>query len=375
MRSPREDGKDGPSRAVVAGTPSELGAAPGASSLPELSVVVPCYNEEPVLERFHEVTRGVLESSDVDWEMVYVDDGSRDATGSILRSLHQQDPRVRFVILARNHGHQLALRAGMSQARGRAVLTLDSDLQHPPERIPAMLELWRRGDVDSVLMVRSRTEREGLVKRLTAKWFYALFNHISDFSVIPGCADFRLLDRRQVDVLLACGDHRPFYRGLVHWAGGRVETLEYEAPERAAGETKYSMTRMLLFAMDGLFSFSLFPLRVMFLVSLALLGLAFLYGIYVLVQAFVFHRTIQGWASLVGLILILFSYVSVSLGILGEYIGRIYLQTLRRPPFLIQETEASVSREASPEEGEPAPDASGGAPEPESESESGDAAA
>jgi dolichol-phosphate mannosyltransferase len=314
-------------------------AEKAGSEAPELSVVVPCFNEEQVLPAFHKATAAVLEALDTTWEMILVDDGSQDQTAELLRGLSRADTRIRYLILARNHGHQLALRAGMSKARGRAVLTLDSDLQHPPEMIPSMLKAWRTGEVDSVLMVRSRTEKQGFLKRLTAKGFYALFNYVSDFPVIPGCADFRLLDRRQVQELLACGDQRPFYRGLVHWAGGRVETLEYQAPPRAAGETKYSLLRMLHFAMDGIFSFSLFPLRVMFLVSGGLLALVFLYGVYVLLMVFVFHRTIQGWASLMGLILILFSYVSVFLGILGEYIGRIYLQTLARPPFLIQETE------------------------------------
>lgn len=307
---------------------------------PELSVVVPAYNEEEVLPGFHHALVATLDELGAACEVVYVDDGSRDATADLLRDLARGDERVRYLVLSRNFGHQLALRAGMDAARGRAVVCMDSDLQHPPAEIARMLALWRQGDVDTVVMVREAAQPAGPLKRWTARAFYALFNRISEARIHPGGADFRLMDRRVVDQLLACRDQRPFYRGLIGWSGGRVRTLGFRVPPRPAGESKYSLLRMLAFALDGIFSFSLFPVRVLFGVTAALAVVCAAYAVHVGLVHFVWRETVPGWTSVVGMLLLIFFYLSLALAILGEYVGRIYLQSLGRPAYLVAETEA-----------------------------------
>jgi polyisoprenyl-phosphate glycosyltransferase len=298
-----------------------------------LSVVAPAYNEAGVLPSFIERLAAVLEQTGEDWEAVIVDDGSRDGTWATLEQLAHDDPRVRGIRLSRNFGHQLALTAGMSVARGDTVITLDADLQHPPEAIPALLNAARQG-YDVVYAVRSAEDAAGFWKRFTARVFYKILNRLSSLELPEGAADYRLMSRRVVDVLLDMPERHRFLRGLVRWAGYEQSFVEYHRSKREYGETKYTLRRMLLFAWDAVVSFSSFPLRVASVIGVCVSLLGWLYLIYVLVAKIAGHA-IAGWTSVTAAVLVLGGAQLFFLGILGQYVGRMYDDVKRRPLFLI----------------------------------------
>lgn len=302
-----------------------------------LSVVAPAYDEADVLPLF--VTRlvDVLEGCGHDWEIVLVDDGSRDGTWAAIEAASRREPRIRGIRLSRNFGHQLALTAGLSVAAGESVITMDSDLQHPPEAIPALLAAARDGS-DVVYAVRSTDDdAAGVWKRLSARGFYRLLNRLSSLELPEGAADYRLMSRRVVDVLVEMPERHRFLRGLVRWAGYRQSFVEYHRSSREGGESKYSLRRMLLFAWDGVVSFSSFPLRVASVVGVCVSILGWLYLVYVLAIKIFTDRAIPGWTSVTAAVLLLGGAQLVFLGILGQYIGRMYDDVKRRPLFLISD--------------------------------------
>ena len=307
---------------------------------PLLSVVVPCFDEEAIISEMHRRLVASLEGvPDLDFEIVYVDDGSRDATLDHLRGLQEADPRVRVLSLSRNFGHQIALTAGLAGASaggGDAIVTIDADLQDPPEIIPKMLERWRQG-VDVVYGVRSDRAGETTFKRWTAKVFYRLIGRISETSIPPDAGDFRLMDRKVVGGFLAMPERDRFVRGMVAWTGFRQEPVSYRRHARRAGQTKYPFKKMLRFAVDSILSFSLLPLRlatwVGFLAAgLALSGIFYALGVRILTDTWV-----SGWAALFIAILFLGGVQLVLIGVLGEYLGRIYAEVKRRPLYLVKE--------------------------------------
>jgi polyisoprenyl-phosphate glycosyltransferase len=296
-----------------------------------LSVVASAYDEQEVLRDFIERTVRVLESIGEPWELVLVDDGSRDATWSIIAS----DRRVHGVRLSRNFGHQLALTAGLSVARGDGVITMDSDLQHPPEVIPELLAARDGNDV--VYAVRSPRDAAGFWKRFSARLFYALLNRLSSLELPEGAADYRWMSRRVVDVLLAMPERHRFLRGLVRWAGYEQAFIEYHRQAREVGESKYGLRKMLLFAWDAVVSFSSFPLRIASVVGVLVSVLGWLYLVYALAVRVFTDRAVQGWTSVTAAVLVLGGAQLVFLGILGQYVGRMYDDVKRRPLFLIAE--------------------------------------
>ncbi len=314
-------------------------------ALPRLSVVCPAFEEEAALPVFHEQLLLVLDSlrEDFDVEVLYVDDGSRDGTLHLLRRWAWHDRRVRYLSLSRNFGHQAALTAGLEHARGDVVVTLDSDLQHPPQLIPRMLQGWQQG-YDIVLTIRQEDPSLGQVKRLTSQWFYTMMRWCSDTETRPAAADFRLLSRRAVDSLLRLRESHRFLRGMVQWLGFPTTEIPYHPARRVAGKSKYNLGRMFSFACDALFSFSRLPLRLSMLLGLALLlgggGLAL-----VLLIRFLCGTTGSDSTSLIlaGLGLVGGSILA-ALGIVGEYIARIYEQVKGRPLYLLKETEQSGVR-------------------------------
>ena len=302
-----------------------------------LSVVVPCFNEEAVLPETHRRLVAVLEGvSALDFELVYVDDGSRDATLDLLRGLRHADPRVRVLALSRNFGHQIALTAGLAETAGDAVAVIDADLQDPPGLIPQMLERWRRG-ADVVYGVRSGREGETAFKRWTAKAFYRLIDSIADVSIPLDAGDFRLMDRKVVDAFLAMPERDRFVRGMVAWTGFRQEPISYRRMSRAAGETKYPFTKMLRLAVDSLLSFSLVPLRLATWAGFLAAGIAMSGILYALVVRFFTDVWVSGWTALLIAILFLGGVQLVLIGVLGEYLGRIYAEVKRRPLYLVKE--------------------------------------
>ena len=302
-----------------------------------LSVIVPCFNEELVLRTTHErltkVCRGL---ASLQYELVYVNDGSVDQTQKILVELQQSDPNVKVIRLSRNFGHQIAVSAGLEETDADAVVVIDADLQDPPEIIPQLVERWREGN-DVVYAVRIEREGEGKFKLWTAKIFYHLINYVSETKIPIDVGDFRLIDRRVVDVLKAMPERARFLRGMVSWAGFRQVSVEYERAARHAGESKYPFRKMLNFAMDGIISFSLVPLKISIWTGFVAIWVAVAGIIVAIVDRLLEKDLTRGWASLFVAVLFMGGIQLVSLGIIGEYLGRIYTEVKRRPLYAVQE--------------------------------------
>ena len=301
-----------------------------------LSIVVPCYNEEAVLAEFHRRALAALESIAANLEIVYTDDGSRDQTANILRELQQKDPRMRVVSLSRNFGHQLAVTAGLEHARGDAVVIIDADLQDPPEVIPEMIQRWRDG-YQVVYGLRVKRAGETTFKRWSAKLFYRLLNRLSEIEIPPDVGDFRLLDRQVVDVLLAMPERDRFLRGMISWVGFRQVAVIYDRQPRRAGESKYPLMKMLGFALDSVISFSFVPLRLAIWVGFGAIAASFAGIIYALVIRLYTTEWVRGWASIFTAILFLGGIQLITLGIVGEYVGRIYAEVKMRPLYVVRE--------------------------------------
>lgn len=304
---------------------------------PEISVVVPARDEEGNLQSLYESLVPVLEEVAEGWEIIFVDDGSRDATWRTVLDIHSREPRVRGLRLSRNFGHQRALIAGLSHARGRAVISMDADLQHPPEVIPELVNRWREG-ARIVKTVRRDLEGSPLVRRLVSRTFYRVFSFLSGVEIPPGTADFRLMDREALADVLTFREQDLFLRGIIQWVGYPTATVEYRCEPRLSGESKYTLRRMLSFAWHGVSSFSIVPLRFAIVLGFVSSALAFLGVLYAILSKVWVGQTVPGWASTVAIVSFLFAVLFFFLGILGEYIGRILVEVRGRPRYLISET-------------------------------------
>lgn len=298
-----------------------------------ISIVTPVYNEEDNVVFFHEEITKVMETTGMDYELIYVNDGSRDRTDELIRELAEKDPHVRAITFARNFGHQTAITCGMDFARGDAVITMDGDMQHPPELIPLLLEKWKDG-YDIVQTIRTSTEDSGFIKKITSAGYYKVINSISKTPVTPGGSDFRLMNRKSLDVFLRFREHARFIRGIVGGLGFKQTTIKFEAPARHAGVSKFSMNKMLHFAMDGILTNSTMPLRAAFYAGVVSGVIGILLILHVL-YSYLIGNTVPGWATMTILIAFFGSANLVGLGIIGEYIGRIYEETKDRPLYWI----------------------------------------
>jgi dolichol-phosphate mannosyltransferase len=302
-----------------------------------ISVIVPCYNEEQVIKETHRRLVAVLDAIEgTPYELLYIDDGSRDETLPLLREIAASNPHGRVIALSRNFGHQIAVTAGLEHARGDAVVVIDADLQDPPDVIPEMLERWRQG-ADVAYGVRSAREGETAFKLWTAKVFYRFINRLSDVAIPLDTGDFRLMDREVVDALLAMPERDRFVRGMVAWVGFRQEPVLYRRAARLAGETEYPLRKMLRFATDGIVSFSLVPLRIAAYMGFLAAGLALLGIVYALALRLFTDVWVTGWTLLFIGMLFLGGVQLLFLGVMGEYIGRIYGEVKRRPLYLVKE--------------------------------------
>ncbi len=299
-----------------------------------LSVVAPAYNEAQNIPRLLERLEKVLRDSE-EWELIIVDDGSTDDTLQVAKALAAFMPKLHYLSLTRNFGHQTALKAGLDHARGDCVISLDADLQHPPEMIPEMIRQWRAG-FEVVNMVRADASVP-FFKRLTSRFFYWLTNLLSDYRIEPGSSDFRLLDRRVVEVLRGIEERNLFLRGLIPWLGFRQTHLTYEPANRAAGASKYTLSQMMRLAMLGLTSSSLRPLHVSTLIGAIMSILALLYAAYALWARFFAGTVITGWTSLLISILLIGGIQLLMLGIIGEYLGRGLTEIKSRPLYVLRE--------------------------------------
>lgn len=302
---------------------------------PLISFVVPCFNEEEVIGETHRRLAAVADDlCDYRFEFLFIDDGSRDHTLDLLRGMAASDARVRVLAFSRNFGHQLALTAGIDEARGDAVVLLDADLQDPPEVVPQMLAAWRQG-WQVVYGVRATREGERRSKLVTAHLFYRLLNFLSDTPIPLDAGDFRLLDRVVVDALRTMPERDRFMRGMVSWVGYRQLALPYRRAARFAGETKYPLRKMLRFAGDGIISFSVRPLRLAMNVGLLCALLACAGIVWAFAMRLATHNWVPGWTATIMAILFLGGVQLVCIGILGEYLGRIYMQVKGRPLYIV----------------------------------------
>jgi len=308
-----------------------------SSAQPLVSVVVPCFNEEDVIgETYRRLTAVLCGSGQARFELIFVNDGSRDRTLELLRGIQAGDPSVRVVSFSRNFGHQMAVTAGIAHAEGEAVVLIDADLQDPPEVVLEMLARWRRG-VDVAYGVRGEREGETAIKLWTAKVFYRLINAMSDTPIPLDTGDFRLMDRSVVEALQSMPERDRFVRGMVSWVGFHQEAVVYRRAGRFAGTTKYPLTKMIRFAVDGILSFSLVPLRLATWMGFTAAGLSLLGILYAMVLRLLTDIWVPGWTLLFIALLFVSGAQLVFLGVIGEYVGRIYGESKRRPLYLVQE--------------------------------------
>jgi len=302
-----------------------------------ISIVVPCFNEEEVLRSTNRRLVMVLEQLSLSFEILYVDDGSTDATPEILRELQALDERIRVIRFSRNFGHQMAITAGLEHAAGDAVAIIDADLQDPPEVLADFVAKWTEG-FQVVYGVRTERDGETAFKLWTAKIFYRTMGNLSDTEIPLDTGDFRLMDRRVVDALLAMPERDRFVRGMVSWLGFLQAPVPYRRAVRAAGVTKFSFFKMVKFATDGIVSFSILPLRLATWVGFAASGIALLGVVITVVERLMgVEGLVKGWASVLVAILFIGGVQLICMGIIGEYVGRIYGESKRRPLYVLRE--------------------------------------
>ena len=323
-----------PGARIDAPAMARIGTAPEAR--PVLTAVIPVYNEEDVLAELHRRVVAALEAIGETFEVVLVNDGSADRSAPMLDEICALDPRFRVVHFARNFGHQAAVTAGLRYSAGQCVVVLDADLQDPPELIRAMLERWREG-YEVVYAQRLVRQREGPVKRLTAYFFYRLLSRLTEVPIPKDTGDFCLMDRRVVEVLNAMPERNRFVRGLRVWVGFRQTAVPFERPPRHAGEVKYTYAKLLVLALNGIFSMSVAPLRLATYFGLIVSGASFVLAVAFVIAKLMGGVDVQGWASLIVVILFLGGVQLLTIGIIGEYISRIFDEVRQRPAYVVRD--------------------------------------
>jgi polyisoprenyl-phosphate glycosyltransferase len=304
------------------------------AGLPRLSCVIPCYNEAPNLRLLLPILGEQLAGCAAEWEVILVNDGSRDDTSAVFDEWAGR-PGFRAIEFSRNFGKEAALTAGLQAANGDVIVLMDSDLQHPPKLVPDMVAQWQQG-ADVVYALRANRDDESLFKRLGTNAFYRLINAKSRFQVPPDAGDFRLMDRSVVDALLALPERNRFMKGLYAWVGFKSVAIPYEPAERAIGKTHYNTLKLIAFSIDGLTAFTTWPLRLASIAGVVMAVIAFLYGIYVTIDYLLYGNSVSGWTTIVVCLLFFVGIQLISLGILGEYIARIFEEVKNRPLYVVR---------------------------------------
>lgn len=300
-----------------------------------ISLVVPVYNEEDTIPIFYKTVREFEKLKSHNIEIVFVNDGSKDATESIINALAASDPLVIPITFTRNFGKEPALFAGLDHATGDAVIPIDVDLQDPIEVIPFLIEKWQSGS-DMVLAKRSDRSTDSRLKRMTAEWFYKLHNKISSPMIEENVGDFRLMSREVVESIKLMPERNLFMKGILSWVGGRSDVVEYTRAERVAGSTKFNGWKLWNLAWEGITSFSTFPLRMWTYIGILVASQAFIYGAWMVIETMAFGNPVNGYPSVMVSILFLGGVQLIGIGVLGEYIGRIYIETKRRPKYIVK---------------------------------------
>ena len=303
-----------------------------------LSLIVPCYNEEKALPFFYREAKKVLADMDVSYEMLFVNDGSSDGTLDYLRELAESDERVDYLSLARNFGKESAMYAGFCHVRGKYIAVMDADLQDPPSLLPEMYAILQTGEYDSVATRRTDRKGEPPVRSWFARRFYQLINRFSDADIVDGARDFRLMKREMADAIAAMGEYNRFSKGIYGWIGYRTCWLPYKNVERVAGETKWSFWKLSHYAMDGIINFSQAPLSIASWLGLMMTVLSFFTLLFIIIRKLLLGDPVAGWASTICVIVFIGGIQLAVLGIIGQYLAKTYLETKRRPHFIISQS-------------------------------------
>lgn len=305
-----------------------------------LSIVVPCFNEEPALKSFYEVVDKVSrEMLELDFEFVFVDDGSRDGTLKEIEKLREGDKRVKFVSFSRNFGKEAALLAGLDYANGDYVATMDADLQDPPALLPEMYEAIKDGEYDCVATRRVTREGEPPIRSFFARIFYRLINKMSKIEMVDGARDYRLMTRQMVDAIISMREYNRYSKGLFSFVGFRTKWIEFQNVQRVAGETHWSFWKLFVYAIDGICAFSTVPLVIAAVLGLLFCMLAFVMIMVIIVKTLLYGDPVGGWQSTICVILMVGGIQLLALGIIGEYLAKTYLETKHRPIYIIKSTE------------------------------------
>ncbi len=301
----------------------------------QISVVIPLLNEEGNIIVLYQSLSKVLNQLSIDYEILFIDDGSKDRSFEIIQQICNQNNRVLGISLSRNFGHQIALTAGLEHSSGQIIVTMDADMQHPPEVILDLYKKYQEG-FDIVNTVRTETADSGFIKKITSNWFYKIINCLSDIHIESGAADFRLMNRKTVDAFLQMKEKNRFTRGLISWMGYKQATVPYIAPSRFSGKSKYSIVKMFHFSIDAITSFSAKPLRISFYLGLIVSLLGLLYAVYAIVEYYN-GKNIQGWTSILVSVLIIGGIQLISIGIIGEYLARVFMEGKNRPLYMVKQ--------------------------------------
>lgn len=309
----------------------------------DISIIVPCYNEQEALPLFYaEITRVAEQMAPLTFEFVFIDDGSSDGTLSTLRSLAAQDKRVRFVSFSRNFGKEAAILAGLEAAEGAYIATMDADLQDPPALLPELYRAVTEEGYDCAATRRTSREGEPPIRSFFARMFYKLINKISDADIVDGARDYRLMRRRMVEAVLSMREYNRFSKGIFGWVGFQTKWVPFTNVERAAGETKWSFRKLFLYSLEGIVAFSTAPLAIASVLGALLCAAAFLFIAVVILKTFLFGDPVSGWSSMMCVILFLGGIQLFCAGISGQYLAKTYLETKKRPVYLVRETEEGL---------------------------------
>ncbi len=303
-----------------------------------LSIIVPCYNEQEVLPLFYRKTGEVLEKMGCEYELILVDDGSKDGTLAVMKDLAQKDTHVKYLSFSRNFGKESAMYAGLSNARGDYAAVMDADMQDPPSLLPRMLDKLQTGEYDCVAARRVSRKGEPKIRSLFARGFYKIVNCISEAEIVDGARDFRLMKREMVQAVLSMGEYNRFSKGIFSWVGFKTAWVEYENAERAAGTTKWSFWGLMKYALDGVVSFSHAPLAFIAWLGLIMTAFAGVMLVFVVVRKLIFGDPVAGWASTMSVIIFIGGLQLFCLGIIAQYLAKTYMETKRRPHYIITET-------------------------------------